>query len=267
MRDDGSTRHEWQSFWEQKRRQVFTPASASGGPQLTPFKQEVTRQRIEGTTSPSLWPPPHLHLSREGMRLHLLGTVKPSSNPFKIQRIGSQKWISSMESNPWACDSEQQGLAAGQRDSDNGWIRSTISVWVGWRGGGTELLAVWKGQRRTQRLVGSSEDHKSEVSRQMGMEMSRPCAHFNLFPTADPRHYACKLARTRRPPSPGRAHLLWPLPPWVGHSVDWFGLRLGVICNLIKWENNGLAYYTTLFSLESYFIFWQDNIVRLKYAV
>lgn len=145
MRGDGSTRREWQSFWEQKRRQVFTPASASGGPQLTPFKQEVMQQRIEGTTSPSLWPPPHLHLPREGMRPHLLGTVKPSTNLFKIQRIGSQKWISTMVSNPWACDSEQQGLAAGQRDSDNGWIRSTISVRVGWGAGGRNCWQSGRG--------------------------------------------------------------------------------------------------------------------------
>lgn len=35
------------------------------------------------------------------------------------------------------------------------------------------------------RLGGRSAGRNDEVSRQMGMEMSRLCAHFNLFPTAD----------------------------------------------------------------------------------
>lgn len=34
-------------------------------------------------------------------------------------------------------------------------------------------------------LVGRSAGCNGEVSRQMGMEMSRPCAYSNLFPTAD----------------------------------------------------------------------------------
>lgn len=58
----------------------------------------------------------------------------------------------------------------------------------GWRGLGQAdgIVGSLDAEQGAVRLVGRSVGHNGEVSRQMGMEMSRPCAHFNLFPTADP---------------------------------------------------------------------------------
>lgn len=58
----------------------------------------------------------------------------------------------------------------------------------GWGGVGQvdEIVGSLEAEQGAARLVGRSAGRNGEVSRQMGMEMSRPCAHFNLFPTADP---------------------------------------------------------------------------------
>lgn len=49
-----------------------------------------------------------------------------------------------------------------------------------------EIVGSLEAEQGAARLVGRSAGRNGEVSRQMGMEMSRTCAHFNLFPTADP---------------------------------------------------------------------------------